>query len=704
MMWFLGAYESLLPGGTLIPQAFQWAHTARDAIAVVVGLSVLGYWFGYYRYSRKILETFESDNALGSYFREAATTAMDRIFLKNGTERGTFHFIKQISGRSTRHRILAALYTAIATALAISSLFVVDPDSSAAYPFRLSSAGSLEAALIMTFVLIAGLRATFNVPCDADSNWVFRTAGVGSSSSFRRATQKWIFVHRITPLFLVLVPFEFSVFQPATAFCHLIFDLFFATLVLEAFFLNFNRVPFTCTSASSKLQMVVLAAGYLYGFTLYVQIAGGLKGFVTATGVLDLARSGRMIVFATASTIALIALRKYRSQEPIKYADPESELLDISSDGAYWAAPQLLRYIPAASRQKSLSRVVMRLLLFVSMAVLLGGAFENAGRFLDRRAFPQVGRSFDVGGRSMNIACLGTGHPTVLLESDFAVAGYSWLVAQREIARFARVCWYDRAGYGWSDPGPFPNHSDSVAQDLHSLLAAAHINPPYLLVGHGMGGFHVRVFNGLYPDEAQGMVLVDPLNEDTTIQVHNHDESLRPAVVDVANVLGFMGVLRLVAPGPGITPAGWTQNDWNTAVAMAWQPTSAVAHMHEGPLWISGELARSAGHLRNLPLIVLSGEKHARLFRSQNLELELYRHAALAQQSVHGRHRIVVGSGFWNPYTSPEAVVVAVRAVLTANYANSRVGASSDTYYRVISTTPAIAKAAAPIRTRVSGS
>src|SRR5262249_6957997 len=156
----------------------------------------------------------------------------DRIFLKNGTERGTFHFITQISGRSTRHRILTALYTAIATALAISSLFVVDPDSSAAYSFRLSSTRSLEAALILTFVLIAGLRATFNVPCDADSNWVFRTAGVGSSSSFRRATQKWILVHRIIPLFLVLVPFEFSVFQPATAFCHLIFDLFFATLVL----------------------------------------------------------------------------------------------------------------------------------------------------------------------------------------------------------------------------------------------------------------------------------------------------------------------------------------------------------------------------------------------------------------------------------------------------------------------------------------
>jgi pimeloyl-ACP methyl ester carboxylesterase len=313
----------------------------------------------------------------------------------------------------------------------------------------------------------------------------------------------------------------------------------------------------------------------------------------------------------------------------------------------------------------------MTLLLFGSAVVLLGVAFEQAGSFLDRRAFPQVGQSFDVGGRSMNIACLGTGSPTVLLESDLAVAGYSWLRAQREIGRFAHVCWYDRAGYGWSDPGPFPNHSDSVARDLHNLLTAAHITPPYLLVGHGIGGFHVRVFNGLYPDEIRGMILVDPLNEDTTIQVHNHDENLRPAVIEFAKVLGFMGVLRLVAPGPGITPAGWTQNEWNTAVAMAWQPGSAVAHIHEPPLWISGELARSAGHLRDLPLIVLSAEKHAPLFLNQNLELELDRHAALARQSLHGRQTVVAGSGFWNPYKSPQAVVDAVRDVLTAGSASN---------------------------------
>ena len=160
------------------------------------------------------------------------------------------------------------------------------------------------------------------------------------------------------------------------------------------------------------------------------------------------------------------------------------------------------------------------------------------------------------------------------------------------------------------------------------------------------------------------MVLVDPLNEDTTIHVHNHDENLRPAVVEFSKALGFIGILRLIAPSPGPTPPGWTSAEWGTAVAMAWQPKSAVAHIHEGPLWISGELARTAGNLHDLPLMVLSGEKHAALFLGQNVTLEPERHENLSRQSTRGSHTVVPNSGYWNPYKSPEPVVEAVRKIL----------------------------------------
>ena len=90
-----------------------------------------------------------------------------------------------------------------------------------------------------------------------------------------------------------------------------------------------------------------------------------------------------------------------------------------------------------------------------------GVIYERASEQRDAKRFPQVGRSVDIGGRSLNIFCSGEGGPTVVFESEAGFPGYEWVFIQRETAKFARACWYDRAGYGWSDPGPFPHHSDS---------------------------------------------------------------------------------------------------------------------------------------------------------------------------------------------------------------------------------------------------
>jgi len=87
---------------------------------------------------------------------------------------------------------------------------------------------------------------------------------------------------------------------------------------------------------------------------------------------------------------------------------------------------------------------------------------------------------------------------------------------QPAIARFARVCSYDRAGHGWSDPGPAPRTMRQVAYELHTALANLNIKPPYVLVGHSLGGLRVRIFASQYPKEVVGMVLVDSAHEDAT--------------------------------------------------------------------------------------------------------------------------------------------------------------------------------------------
>jgi pimeloyl-ACP methyl ester carboxylesterase len=306
--------------------------------------------------------------------------------------------------------------------------------------------------------------------------------------------------------------------------------------------------------------------------------------------------------------------------------------------------------------------------LWVAMVVLVllpsGFAYEQFGEWRDRKLAPQVGRSVDIGGRSLNIYCSGEGNPTVILESNWGAPGYGWLPIQREIAKFTRVCWYDRAGYGWSDPGPYPNHSDSIARDLHQLLTAAHISPPYVLAAHAMGAFHARVYRGFYPSEVVGLVLIDPMNEDMTIHIHNHIEAFRPAVLLMRRTFGNLGLARLMYSDPGQAQRGYTQQEWNTLVTLKRQLKSRVASGMEPPLWICGELARASGSFGDIPVVVLSAgiqdqEEDPKLDSDQPLKLELQH--KLAGLSTQGKQVIVEKSGHDIPAAAPEAVVRAVR-------------------------------------------
>jgi pimeloyl-ACP methyl ester carboxylesterase len=155
---------------------------------------------------------------------------------------------------------------------------------------------------------------------------------------------------------------------------------------------------------------------------------------------------------------------------------------------------------------------------WTALAVLLlavaGTIYEQLGQRRDRQRFPQVGRSVDVGGRSVNLYCSGDGSPAVILESGHGVPGLAWAAIQRQLASVTNACWYDRAGYGWSETAPSLRRSNEIARDLHALVTNAGVPPPYVLVGERFGAFNVRAFRRFYPDEVAGMVLIDPPSED----------------------------------------------------------------------------------------------------------------------------------------------------------------------------------------------
>ncbi|MGH8915808.1 MAG: alpha/beta fold hydrolase, partial [Acidimicrobiia bacterium] len=154
-----------------------------------------------------------------------------------------------------------------------------------------------------------------------------------------------------------------------------------------------------------------------------------------------------------------------------------------------------------------------RWLLYPVMAMLalasVAGGYETVLGAVDANAYPMSGQLVDVGGHRLHLYCTGSGSPTVVLEAgggDFSSV-FGWIAPA--VARDSRVCAYDRAGRGWSDPAEGTQDGSQIAKDLHTLLHRGNVPGPYVLAGHSFGGLYTLTFAASDPDEVAGIVLVD---------------------------------------------------------------------------------------------------------------------------------------------------------------------------------------------------
>jgi pimeloyl-ACP methyl ester carboxylesterase len=154
-----------------------------------------------------------------------------------------------------------------------------------------------------------------------------------------------------------------------------------------------------------------------------------------------------------------------------------------------------------------------RLLLYPVIAVLvlasLGGGHETVRARMHEEARPEQGRLIDVGGHRLHLECTGSGSPTVVLEPGAGNMSSDLALITPVIARETRVCVYDRAGRGWSDPASSPQDAARITADLHTLLQRANEPGPYVLAGHSFGGLYALTFADRYPQDVAGLVLVD---------------------------------------------------------------------------------------------------------------------------------------------------------------------------------------------------
>jgi len=136
----------------------------------------------------------------------------------------------------------------------------------------------------------------------------------------------------------------------------------------------------------------------------------------------------------------------------------------------------------------------------------------NMGEFIENEA----GQKLDIGGIKLYYELLGEHYdgPTLVFESGYGVPLENWNSIKNEVSKFSRMFIYDRAGIGNSEIDDRPQHSRQSVDNLHALLKKAGVKPPYVLVGHSIGGLNVRLFASKYPEEVVGVVLLDSSHED----------------------------------------------------------------------------------------------------------------------------------------------------------------------------------------------
>lgn len=306
-------------------------------------------------------------------------------------------------------------------------------------------------------------------------------------------------------------------------------------------------------------------------------------------------------------------------------------------------------------------RRLLRAAALTGLAVAVAGGaatiVQSAADVRDRRRHPAPGRLFDVGGHRLHAVIEGDADdpPAIVFEAGLGGDHRAWRRVRERLGPVRTVA-YDRAGSGWSDPGPRPRTASSMAGELHRLLDATTVRPPYLLVAHSFGAMVARLFASIYPAEVCGLVLVDPSHEDQRrfwepTRLGALLGRVRRSRYRIRPVLARVGWFRLRRRGDGGDPVeGWLAS---RSTAWDWVREAALIPTSE-------EQVRRSAPLPDVPLVVL----RAHVLHEDETWIRLG--AEIARSVPGGRLVVVEETGHSIQSDRPEAVVEAIRTVLRA--------------------------------------
>jgi len=326
--------------------------------------------------------------------------------------------------------------------------------------------------------------------------------------------------------------------------------------------------------------------------------------------------------------------------------------------------------------KKWIGRIALGLAAIVLLIAITGGAYEAVGRRDAAREFPVPGRLVDIGGRRIQLDCRGTGSPTVVFEAGLDMGGsLSWYGVHDSIAKTTRACAYSRAGIMWSDPVSGAQSGKGIAYDLHSALDKSGERPPYVLVGHSLGGPYTMIYTKYFGPEVAGLVFVDASHPDqvarrkslTSWTLGDATKSLRlPAR------LSPLGLVRKFAAADSAPP----EPAYAVRATAAYTSTSLAAYLKEIDAF--DQTLAEAGTLRQLgdrPLFVLTATKplaaedraSMKMTDAQAIEYEarwVQMQNDEASWSSRSQHQLVFESGHYIQFEKPAVVIAAVRSVI----------------------------------------
>lgn len=264
--------------------------------------------------------------------------------------------------------------------------------------------------------------------------------------------------------------------------------------------------------------------------------------------------------------------------------------------------------VQARKRKRGLwKRVVLIALALVLLLIGAGFAYEAIASEAGKRDYPMPGKLVDAGGYKLHLNQQGKGSITIVLEAGSGETSLSWKDIPEQLAPYAKVVSYDRAGYAWSEKADTERTGANIVRELHTALHKEGLRGPYLFVGHSLGGTYSRLFAQTYRDEVAGLVLVDarPENDEKDAAPITAREKFtkKPPAAELT-LLKQSGVLRLFQNSllEGLVPKEERSRFLNIVAT----PGYFEAAENEGKLVYTSEDAIRGQNLGNLPVRVIA--------------------------------------------------------------------------------------------------